>query len=83
MNKVPFAFWGAEEEGLLDSADYVTHPTAAQKARIALNLNYDMLSSPSGRRGVYDGDDSESAGTNPPARSGAIEEVFTDSYGAA
>jgi Zn-dependent M28 family amino/carboxypeptidase len=80
-NKVRFAFWGAEEEGLLGSTYYVTHLTAAQKATIALNLNYDMLGSPNGRRGVYDGDDSEGAGTHPPAGSGAIEKVFLDYYG--
>jgi Zn-dependent M28 family amino/carboxypeptidase len=79
-NKVRFAFWGAEEEGLLGSTYYVTHLTAAQKATIALNLNYDMLGSPNGRRGVYDGDDSEGSGTNPPAGSGAIEKVFLDYY---
>jgi Zn-dependent M28 family amino/carboxypeptidase len=80
-NKVRFAFWGAEEEGLLGSTYYVTHLTDAQKATIALNLNFDMLGSPNGRRGVYDGDDSEGAGTNPPAGSGAIEKVFLDYFG--
>jgi Zn-dependent M28 family amino/carboxypeptidase len=80
-NKVRFAFWGAEEEGLLGSTYYVEHLTDAQKATIALNLNYDMLGSPNGRRGVYDGDDSEHAGTNPPAGSGAIEKVFLDYFG--
>jgi Zn-dependent M28 family amino/carboxypeptidase len=80
-NRVRFAFWGAEEEGLLGSTYYVTHLTAAQKATIALNLNFDMLGSPNGRRGVYDGDDSEGSGTNPPAGSGAIEKVFNDYYG--
>jgi Zn-dependent M28 family amino/carboxypeptidase len=80
-NHVRFAFWGAEEEGLLGSTYYVTHLSADQKATIALNLNFDMLGSPNGRRGVYDGDDSEGAGTNPPAGSGAIEKVFLDYYG--
>ncbi|GAB3963554.1 M28 family metallopeptidase [Actinoallomurus acanthiterrae] len=80
-NKVRFAFWGAEEEGLLGSEYYVAHLTADQKAKIALNLNFDMLGSPNGRRGVYDGDDSSGAGTNPPAGSGAIEKVFLDYYG--
>ncbi len=80
-NRVRFAFWGAEEEGLLGSTYYVTHLTPAQKATIALNLNYDMLGSPNGRRGVYDGDDSQGAGTNPPPGSGAIEKVFLDYFG--
>jgi Zn-dependent M28 family amino/carboxypeptidase len=79
-NKVRFAFWGAEEEGLLGSTYYVTHLTPAQKAEIALNLNYDMLGSPNGRRGVYDGDGSTSARVKPPAGSGAIEKVFLDYF---
>jgi Zn-dependent M28 family amino/carboxypeptidase len=79
-NKVRFAFWGAEEEGLLGSTYYVTHLSAEQKATIALNLNFDMLGSPNGRRGVYDGDDSQGTGTNPPAGSGAIEKVLLDYY---
>ncbi len=80
-NKVRFGFWGAEEVGLLGSGYYVDHLSAAQKAHVALNLNFDMLGSPNGRRGVYDGDDSEGAGTNPPAGSGAIEKVLLDYYG--
>lgn len=79
-NKVRFAFWGAEEEGLLGSTYYVTHLTAAQRATIALDLNFDMLGSPNGRRGVYDGDDSDGARTNPPPGSGAIEKVFLEYY---
>ena len=83
-NKVRFAFWGAEEEGLLGSTYYVTHLTAAQRSEIALNLNYDMLGSPNGRRGVYDGAGTGTgtggARTRPPAGSGAIEKVFLDYY---
>jgi Zn-dependent M28 family amino/carboxypeptidase len=79
-NKVRFAFWGAEEEGLLGSTYYVTHLTAADRATIALNLNYDMLGSPNGRRGVYDGDGSTSARSKAPAGSGAIEKVFLDYF---
>lgn len=74
-NKVRFAWWGAEEEGLLGSAYYVDHLTAAQKSAIALNLNFDMLGSPNYVRFVYDGD-AEGA----PAGSGAIKKVFTDYY---
>ncbi|MBW8483894.1 M28 family peptidase [Actinomadura parmotrematis] len=81
-NKVRFAWWGAEEIDLVGSTYYVTSLTPAQKAKIALNLNFDMLGSPNGIRGVYDGDDSSGAGTNPPAGSGAIEKVFKDYYAA-
>ncbi len=80
-NKVRFAFWGAEEEGDVGSTYYVTNLTAAQKAAIALNLNFDMLGSPNGLRAVYDGDDSEGEDTNPPPGSDAIEKAFLDYYG--
>jgi len=74
-NKVRFAWWGAEENGLIGSTQYVDHLTTAQKSRIALNLNFDMLGSPNYVRFVYDGD-AEGA----PAGSGAIKKVFTDYY---
>jgi len=46
VSRVRFCFWGAEEEGLLGSEAYVhrlnsTDPAAL--ARIAVNLNFDML----------------------------------------
>ena len=74
-NKVRFAWWGAEENGLIGSTYYVEHLTAAQKKKIALNLNFDMLGSPNYVRFVYDGD-AEGA----PAGSGAIKKALTDYY---
>ncbi|MGK5551011.1 M20/M25/M40 family metallo-hydrolase [Actinomadura kijaniata] len=80
-NRVRFAFWGAEEEGLRGSTAYVKSLPAAQRSRIALNLNFDMLGSVNGVRGVYDGDGSAgSGGVRPPRGSGAIEKVFRDYY---
>jgi Zn-dependent M28 family amino/carboxypeptidase len=79
-NKVRFAWWGAEEEGLLGSAHYVRTLDEAGRARIALNLNFDMLGSVNGIRGVYDGDGSLGSGAAPPAGSGAIEKIFKDYY---
>jgi Zn-dependent M28 family amino/carboxypeptidase len=78
-NKVRFAWWGAEEFNLLGSAHYVTdlaenHPDLFQ--RIALYLNFDMVGSPNYMLGVYDGDDSLGAGTEPPEGSAAIETLF-------
>ncbi|MEV4003682.1 M28 family peptidase [Actinomadura sp. NPDC049753] len=75
-NRVRFAWWGAEEEGLQGSEQYLRSLPASQRARIALNLNFDMLGSPNGTRGVYDGDHSTGAGTRAPAGSGAIERMF-------
>ena len=73
-NKVRFAWWGAEEEGLVGSEHYVRTLGEAGRADIALNLNFDMLGSVNGIRGVYDGDgslaeaqrtDSPGTGTKP------------------
>ncbi|QKG25397.1 M28 family peptidase [Actinomadura verrucosospora] len=79
-NRVRFAWWGAEEEGLVGSTHYVTSLSAAERGRIALDLNFDMLGSPNGTRAVYDGDHSTHVGTVPPAGSGAIEKVFRDYF---
>ena len=55
-NTVRFAFWGAEEEGLVGSTHYVDTLSEKALAKIALNLNFDMLGSPNFVRFVYDGD---------------------------
>ncbi|MFA1541760.1 M20/M25/M40 family metallo-hydrolase [Actinomadura monticuli] len=80
-NKVRFAFWGAEEEGLLGSQYYVDNLPQAERDKVALMLDFDMLASPNYVNFVYDGDDS--AGENnvePPAGSGAIEKAFNDYF---
>ncbi|MBO2448159.1 M28 family peptidase [Actinomadura barringtoniae] len=74
-NKVRFAWWGAEESGLVGAEYYVTHLTAAQKAKIALNLNFDMTASPNGVRGVYNGSD-----PTAPAGSAAIQKMFNQYF---
>ncbi|MCP2334988.1 M28 family peptidase [Actinomadura rupiterrae] len=74
-NKIRFAWWGAEEEGLLGSEHYVSSLTAAQKSKIALNLNFDMTASPNGVRGVYNGSD-----PTAPHGSAAIQKVLNDYY---
>ncbi|MFD0688421.1 M20/M25/M40 family metallo-hydrolase [Actinomadura fibrosa] len=79
-NKVRFAWWGAEEDGLRGSEHYVRSLTGAERSRIALNLNFDMLGSVNGTRGVYDGDRSRGSGTKPPAGSAAIEKLFRDYF---
>jgi len=43
VNKVLFAFWGAEELGLLGSTYYVNSLDESERNKIALNLNYDMI----------------------------------------
>jgi len=76
--KVRFAFWGAEELGLLGSEHYVSALTADELGTIAANLNFDMLASPNYVRFVYDGDGSDTPAAGPPG-SAQIEGVF-DSY---
>jgi len=84
-NKVRFAFWGAEELGLLGSTAYVTELAGnGELANVALNLNFDMLGSPNFVRFVYDGDNSAfppPASTPGPPGSGAIEKAFVDYFG--
>ena len=76
-NAVRFAWWGAEEGGLLGSTHYVNSLSKEQRADIALYLNFDMVGSPNYVFGVYDGDDSAASGSGPgPAGSAQIEDVF-------
>ena len=75
---VRFAWWGAEESGLLGSRHYVNSLSDDELADIALYLNFDMIASPNYTFGIYDGDNS--GGTAAPgfipAGSAEIEEVF-------
>ena len=57
-NKVRFAWWGAEESGLLGSEHYVAELTEEEADDIALYLNFDMVASPNYTFGIYDGDNS-------------------------
>jgi Zn-dependent M28 family amino/carboxypeptidase len=78
-NKVRFAWWSAEESGLVGSTRYVASLTQAQRDAIALYLNFDMIGSPNFARFVYDGDNSTKtapSGTNIPPGSDVIERVF-------
>jgi len=70
---VRFAWWGAEEIGLLGSRHYVGGLSRSEQDRIALYLNLDMVGSPNFRRLVYDGD-----AQGAPAGSAVIERVLAD-----
>jgi len=74
--KVRFAFWGAEEAGLLGSEHYVANLSDAELTSIYANLNFDMLGSPNYVRFVYDGDGSDTP-VEGPAGSAEIEQIFT------
>ncbi len=79
-NKVRFAWWGAEEHGLIGATRYVASLSEEELAKIKMNLNFDMIGSPNYARFVYDGDNSAyPAGTGSaagPDGSGEIERVF-------
>jgi len=77
--KVRFAFWGAEENGLLGAQYYVDNLSDRNLARIYANLNFDMLGSSNYVRFVYDGDGSAAGVVGPPG-SGEIERIFTDYF---
>ncbi|GAB3659326.1 aminopeptidase PaaP [Actinocorallia lasiicapitis] len=77
-HKVRFAFWAAEEIGLLGSDQYVEGLSAAQRAKVRLYLNFDMVASPNHAYKLYDGDDSDATGSpaGPPG-SAQIEQTLT------
>ena len=79
VNRVRFAFWGAEEDGLIGSQYYVDHLPKRELKDIALNLNHDMVGSTNFVRFVYDGDGS-AFGVDGPSGSGRIEDVFVDYF---
>jgi Zn-dependent M28 family amino/carboxypeptidase len=83
QNTVRFAWWGAEESGLVGSTNYVNGLSQAQKDDIALYLNFDMVGSPNYIFMIYDADQSTfppPAGVPIPAGSAAIEDIFESYY---
>ena len=78
-NQVRFAWWGAEESGLLGSEYYVANLSKREIKNISLNLNFDMIGSPNFVRFVYDGDGSATPLAGPNG-SGNIEQVFLDYF---
>ncbi|MCX5392025.1 M28 family metallopeptidase [Streptomyces sp. NPDC006482] len=78
-NKVRFAWWSAEENGLLGSEHYVDNLTALDKSEIKLYLNFDMIASPNYSLFVYDGDNSDGVGAEAgPEGSAQLERDIND-----
>ncbi|MFJ3584364.1 M28 family metallopeptidase [Streptomyces sp. NPDC090127] len=78
-NKVRFAWWSAEENGLLGSEHYVANMSELDKKEVKLYLNFDMIASPNYGLFVYDGDDSDNVGAGAgPAGSAQLERDITD-----
>ncbi|MFE4695322.1 M28 family metallopeptidase [Streptomyces sp. NPDC056749] len=62
-----FAWWGAEELGLVGSKYYVNNLAATERSKLAGYLNFDMIGSPNPGYFVYDDDP-------------VIEQTFKDYY---
>jgi Zn-dependent M28 family amino/carboxypeptidase len=78
-NKVRFAFFSAEEEGLLGSTYYVSQLTAQGVKNTSVMLDLDMVASPVYARFVYDGNGS-STGLAGPNGSGNVEKLYLDYF---
>lgn len=80
-NTVRFAWWGAEEIGLLGSSAWVAQRTQAEKDEIALYLNFDMIGSPNYYLGIYDANESSFVAPVPvPEGSEDIERTLESFY---
>jgi Zn-dependent M28 family amino/carboxypeptidase len=84
QNTLRFAWWGAEEAGLVGSDRYVFDPdfglTQEEYDALALYINFDMVGSPNFVYGVYDADESSflaaDFGVEVPAGSVELEDLF-------
>ena len=83
QNTIRFGWWAAEEQNLVGSTDYVTGLSQAERDRIALYMNYDMVGSPNYIFMVYDADESTFPapdGVTIPPGSTAIEDLYESYY---
>jgi aminopeptidase S len=71
-----FAWWGAEELGLVGSSAYVSSLPQAELDKIAGYVNFDMIGSPNPGYFVY-------SSADQPSGSEAIEKMLNDHYAAA
>jgi Zn-dependent M28 family amino/carboxypeptidase len=76
--KIRFAWFGGEEEGLIGSTYYAEHLPQAEADKIMTMIDTDMISSPNFARFVYDGDGSVRGNPAGPRGSGEVERVFAD-----
>ncbi|RTE70907.1 hypothetical protein BHE90_014691 [Fusarium euwallaceae] len=61
-NKVRFAFWGAEESGMIGSFHYASSLSKEEASKIRFYFNYDMIASPQPYYIVYADSDAHKAG---------------------
>jgi aminopeptidase Y len=74
-NTVRFAWWSAEEEGLLGSDFYASMMTADENRRIRLFMDYDMMASPNFAYQIYNASNDKN-----PAGSGELKQLYVDFY---
>jgi aminopeptidase Y len=74
-NCVRFAWWSAEEEGLLGSYHYVKSLSAEENRKIRLFMDYDMLASPNFAYQIYDARNDEH-----PVGSQELRDFYVDWY---
>lgn len=74
-NKVRFAWWAAEEEGLLGSTHYANNLTKEENQKIRLFMDYDMMASPNYEYEVYDANNEEN-----PKGSRELRDLYINFY---
>ncbi|RSL50471.1 hypothetical protein CEP51_015346 [Fusarium floridanum] len=74
-NCVRFAWWAAEEEGLLGSDHYVAVLPEEENRKIRLFMDYDMMGSPNFAYQIYNATNSEN-----PAGSEELRNLYVDWY---
>lgn len=78
-NRVRFAWWSGEEDGLIGSDYYVSQLSNKELKNHSVNLNFDMVASPNPVRFVYDGD-GDAFGSSGPNGSSVVEDVFLEYF---
>lgn len=74
-NAVRFAWWAAEEEGLLGSDYYANSLSEEENLKVRLFMDYDMMASPNYAYQVYDGNNVDN-----PAGSEEIKNLYVNFY---
>ncbi|KAG8424341.1 Aminopeptidase Y [Metarhizium acridum] len=74
-NCVRFAWWSAEEEGLLGSEHYVKSLSDKENLNIRLFMDYDMMASPNFAYQIYNATDAEN-----PLGSELLRDLYVDWY---
>lgn len=74
-NKVRFAWWAAEEEGLLGSNYYANSLSKEENLKLRVFMDYDMMASPNYEYEVYDANNT----VNPPG-SQELRDLYINYY---